>query len=67
VRLLEIAAERGLQDLSPLILEAIARYLEQLRQDEERVDAAKAVLGSLSDEDADALEAEASQLRRSWR
>lgn len=65
-RLLELAAERG-TNLSDLVREAIERYLAPNAARRERAAAALGVLGSLGDEDADALEESFRRVRGSWR
>jgi predicted transcriptional regulator len=68
-RLLALAARRGEKGFSGIVGEAIERYLtaEELREDERRKDAALASLGSLSDEEAEALEERTKRLRETWR
>ncbi len=67
VQLLEIAARRGLEDYSLIVQEAIEQYLAGETRSEQTVRAALSVLGSLDDEEADALEASVREIRRSWR
>ena len=68
-RLLELAATRGQKGFSFLVREAIERYLtaedEAARAD--RVERALAVLGTLSEEEADRIEETRRRLRDSWR
>lgn len=66
-RLLEIAARRGEKGFSHLVREAIARYLRDLERQEEAAREAQAAIGSLSDEEADALETSVRELRGRWR
>lgn len=66
-RLLQIAASRGEKGFSHLVQEAIARYLRDLEQDEERARDAVAAVGALGDEDAAALEDSLRRLRGRWR
>jgi Arc/MetJ-type ribon-helix-helix transcriptional regulator len=66
-RLLEIAASRGQKGFSSLVQEAIELLLEREASRGGRVRAALSVLGSLSDEQADAMLAVASESRNRWR
>jgi metal-responsive CopG/Arc/MetJ family transcriptional regulator len=66
-RLLELAARRGLKGFSILVEEAIERYLEEHDPRDERVEAALSVLGTMNEEDADAMEHSIQQLRGRWR
>ena len=68
-RLLELAAKRGQKGFSFLVREAIERYLATEGEAERRLkaEAALAVLGTLSDEEAERLEETRRRLRESWR
>jgi len=66
-KLLELAARRGLKGFSLLVEEAIERYLESQSPHDEKVNAALAVLGTMSSEDAEALENSISEIRERWR
>ncbi|MGI9189068.1 MAG: hypothetical protein ACR2F9_02895 [Longimicrobiaceae bacterium] len=66
-KLLELAARRGEGDFSKLVEEAVVRYLANAAHDEERIDSALAVLGTLGDEGADALEESVRISRSHWR
>ena len=68
-KLLELAARRGEKGFSRLVQEAIDLYLlsEEGRAREARASAAVAVLGTLDDEAADAMETVARGLRSTWR
>ncbi|MCP4659343.1 MAG: ribbon-helix-helix protein, CopG family [bacterium] len=66
-RLLELAARRGEKGFSRLIQEAIAMYLEAQVRQEERVQAALTVIGTLDDEAAKQLAASVRQIRNDWR
>ncbi|HKK27511.1 MAG TPA: ribbon-helix-helix protein, CopG family [Gemmatimonadota bacterium] len=66
-RLLELAARRGERGFSGIVEEALERYLAEEERRRERAEAARAVLGSLEEEDADALLASVRRLRDRWR
>jgi metal-responsive CopG/Arc/MetJ family transcriptional regulator len=66
-RLLEIAARRGLKGFSGLVEEALVLYLGELERREHLASRARALIGSLSEEEAEALESSVSSARRSWR
>jgi len=66
-RLLDLAARRGEKGFSSIVEEALGRYFEREDRRREAVDRALAVLGSFSPEEADRLEQEIEELRRSWR
>ncbi|MCB1034683.1 MAG: hypothetical protein KDD47_12700 [Acidobacteria bacterium] len=66
-RLLALAAERGEKGFSGIVQEALEKYFEEQRQREEALRRARAVHGTLSDEEAEALEEHVKDLRRSWR
>ncbi len=66
-RLLHIAATRGEKGFSGLVAEAVARYLEEIDSREERVEAALDALGSITPEQAAALEESVRRARGRWR
>jgi metal-responsive CopG/Arc/MetJ family transcriptional regulator len=66
-KLLEIAARRGEKGFSHLVREAVERYLDQEAYRRELLDQARSVLGSLSDGEADELDASVRQIRETWR
>jgi len=66
-KLLEIATRRGLKGFSAIVQEAIENYLEEHLPRDERVQEALKVLGTLGDDEADALEASIAELRSRWR
>ncbi len=66
-RLLEIAARRGEKGFSGIVEDALEAYLAEEEAMEEARRRALSMRGALSDEDADALRAEARHLRESWR
>ena len=66
-KLLEIAAQRGLKGFSLIVQEAIERYLQERKQHEKKVASALAVLGTLNEKEADAIEASVREMRSNWR
>lgn len=66
-KLLELAARRGERGFSALVEEALARYLEEEDERRRRSERARAVLGTLDEEDASAVEASIEALRARWR
>ena len=68
-RLRQLAVRRGETGFAPLVHEAIDRYLREQAAppDDPPIDAAAAGLGSLTDEEADALEERVRELRGQWR
>ncbi len=66
-RLLALAVRRGKKRVSTLVQEALARYLGEQASHIDRVDAALALGGTLSDESATALEASVQALQGRWR
>jgi predicted transcriptional regulator len=66
-KLLEMAARRGEKGFSRLVQEALDRYLADEGSRQERIDAALALGGSVSDKAADALEKSAREIRSRWR
>ena len=66
-RLLEIAARRGEKGFSSIVQEALARYFEAQDEQRQRVRKALGILGTLSTEEADRLQEDVLELRRSWR
>lgn len=65
--LLKLAAERGEKGFSSVVREALTLYIRQHRARRDTVAQALALQGSFSDDEADALEASALQLREKWR
>ncbi|MFQ5739665.1 MAG: hypothetical protein ACE5JX_11700 [Acidobacteriota bacterium] len=66
-RLLELAAERGEKGFSRLVQEALELYLRENQSRLERVAAARATLGSLSEKEAESLRQSVRVLREHWR
>jgi metal-responsive CopG/Arc/MetJ family transcriptional regulator len=66
-RLLELAARRGERGFSALVEEAVERYLEDEERRRHQAAHAKAVIGTLSEREADELEASVRTLRERWR
>lgn len=66
-KLLEIAAQRGEKGFSHLVREAVERYLDEETHRREQLDAARSVLGSLGEREADELEASVRGSRETWR
>lgn len=66
-RLLELAARRGEKGFSRIVGEALEEYFEKQDDRAEQVRQALDAVGSLSDEEADAMRSEARRLRNSWR
>lgn len=66
-KLLELAAKRGERGFSALVEEAVARYLEREERREELATDARSVIGTMAEEDADALEESVRELRSAWR
>lgn len=66
-KLLEAAAKRGEKGFSSIVCEALSEYFDEASRREERVRDALAVLGSVSDDEADRLDKDFRRLRRSWR
>lgn len=66
-RLLEMAARRGERGFSGIVEEALERYLADEERRRERAAAARSVLGTLDDEEADALLESVRRLRDRWR
>jgi metal-responsive CopG/Arc/MetJ family transcriptional regulator len=66
-RLLELAARRGEKGFSRLVQEALARYLDDEERRQELAREAIAALGTLSDDEAEALEESTRRLRERWR
>lgn len=66
-RLLEMAARRGERGFSGLVEEALERFLAEEERRRERAEAARAVLGRLNDEEAEALDQTVRALRSTWR
>ena len=66
-RLLELAARRGERGFSALVEEAVSRYLDELERKAEVTEKALSAIGSLGDEDGEALEDSVRALRETWR
>ena len=66
-RLLEISGKRGEKGFSHLVREAVDRYLKEESTRSERIVAARSVLGSFSDEEAETMKDFVRALRSSWR
>jgi len=66
-RLLEMAARRGERGFSGLVEEALERYLAEEVRRMERAEAARSVLGTLGEAEADALVESVRRLRERWR
>jgi predicted transcriptional regulator len=66
-KLLSLAAKRKIKGFSPIVEEALEEYLTHDHAKEQCIEKALAAKGSLDDEDANALEAVVSDLRRKWR
>lgn len=66
-RLLATAARRGEKGFSAIVGEALDRYFDTEADRLERVDRALEAIGSLSDDEADRLEADAILVRSTWR
>ena len=65
--LLELAAERGEKGFSRLVQEALEFYLRENQARRKRVAAARAALGSFSQEEAESLRDSVRVLRERWR
>lgn len=66
-RLLAAAARRGEKGFSSIVGEALDRYFDAEAERPARVDRALAAIGSLPDESADRMEADAAHVRSNWR
>lgn len=66
-KLVEIAARRGEKGFSGLVAEAVTRYLADLDAREALTRRAASALGTLNDEDAEALRTAVRELRERWR
>ena len=66
-RLLQLASERGEKGFSRLVQEAVELYLRENQARRERVAAARATLGSLSETEAESLRESVRNLRKRWR
>jgi metal-responsive CopG/Arc/MetJ family transcriptional regulator len=66
-KLLELAAERGEKGFSRLVQEAVDHYLAWNEARRDRVRSARAVLGTFSEEEAEALREAVDRARQSWR
>ena len=63
-RLMALAADRGIRGFSPLVQEAIERYLADL--DSARVDLALALEGVIGDEEAEEVERRITEAWSTW-
>ena len=66
-RLLAAAARRGEKGFSSIVGEALDRYFDEEAARMERVERALRAIGSISDEAADRMEADAAAVRSTWR
>ncbi len=66
-KLLELAARRGEKGFSAIVQEALEEYFRAEEERAAKVDRALAALGSFEPAEADRLEQEIRELRRSWR
>ena len=66
-RLLELAAKRREKGFSGVLAEAIDTYLAAVEQNEAARRAARALRGSLSDDEAEEMRAAIARLRETWR
>jgi hypothetical protein len=66
-RLLATAARRGEKGFSAIVGEALDRYFDEEAARLERVERALSAIGSISDEEADRMEADAAAIRSTWR
>jgi hypothetical protein len=60
-----LAKRRGLRGFSPLVQEAIDRYLAD--QDDDRIEELLALQGSITDEEAEEMLRRIAEARASWR
>jgi metal-responsive CopG/Arc/MetJ family transcriptional regulator len=66
-KLLEIAARRGEKGFSGIVGEAIALYLKDARENEEKRKKAQRARGALSSTEAEELREEIAHVRKRWR
>ena len=66
-KLLEMAARRGERGFSSVVEEALERYFAEEDRRQRQAEAARAVLGTMSDDEADDLRASIRRLREHWR
>ena len=66
-KLLELAAERQMKGFSKLVQEVIDLYLESNAARRAEIERALATAGSLSEEEADGLQASVTCAREQWR
>jgi len=66
-KLLELAARRGGWGVAALVEEAVVRYVAEEDERRRRSERARAVLGTLDEEDASAVEASIEAGRARWR
>lgn len=66
-RLLQLAAERGEKGFSPLVQEAVKRYIEEIDARTDVLNEALSAIGSMNEQEADHLEESVQRLRKAWR
>ncbi len=66
-RLLQLATERGEKGFSRLVQEALELYLRENQARRKRVAAARATLGSFTENEAESLRQAVRTLRERWR
>jgi metal-responsive CopG/Arc/MetJ family transcriptional regulator len=66
-KLLKLAAQRGEKGFSRLIQEALERYLDEEEERARRVEAALGSLGTMPEEEAEALRDSVRRVRGRWR
>ena len=66
-KLLELAAKRGEKGFSCIVQEALDQYFQREAERARKVRKALQTFGSLTEEEADDLEAEVRKLRETWR
>ena len=66
-KLMELAARRGERGFSALVEEALVQYLDDEQRRRRSVEEARAVIGTMDEEAAAALEESVRTLRELWR
>lgn len=66
-KLLELAARRGERGFSAVVEEALQRYFDAEEGRGRRADEARAILGSMTHDEADDLRASIARMRERWR
>lgn len=66
-KLLELAARRGERGFSSVVEEALELYFDAEDRRQRQAEAARAILGTMSDDEADDLRASIRRLREQWR